>query len=903
MGAAYLRPYFLNWRVYTIVMTPEKPFILSFSDIRAVDLPLVGGKGANLGELTHVGLPIPPGFCLTTFAFQEFIDACPEADNLYASLDAITSNDVETVRKVGQHVRQTLLTVPMPQPIAAAVKQQVDADHAYAVRSSATAEDLPDASFAGQQDTYLNVRGEADLLDAIRRCWVSLFTDRAILYRYQNGFSQREVQLSVVIQQMIMAETSGILFTADPLTGHRYTVSIDASFGLGEALVSGLVSPDAYRVDKRNRQIIERQIADKQIAIFPEKGGGTRQETLSDVQRAQTVLTDTQILALADMGIQIEAHYGSPQDIEWAITDGQLYLLQARPITSLYPLEGLRSPDDSLHIYFSIGHQQMMTNAMSPLSLSNIQNIIPVDQATAAIENTVLRVNGGRLFMDITAALRHPILRRVFLGGVSQFDALAPETIQIAMKRPEFQRPHGLSFPFSIIKVVLRMLYQILHALWWQDLSGFVSDTDHLIAQYIKDVQTKLDEAPVGKAQIQAIIDVLRSLYLLVFNWMAQFIASEIAKRLIDRLGRNWADTADLEAFSLGLPGNVVTEMNLAVGDLADIARRSPQLRALFNQLGDDSQAWLAQASKIEDSDPFMGAWEAFMTQYGARGASEIDIMMPRWYEEPLPLLQVINSYLQKDAGSHRSQHQKLAEARETAVNNLIAGANHGIFGWLRTRLLKRLIYVVHEGSVLREHHKFMVVQILRIVKEILKKTAVQLTESQKLAHPDDIWFLSWPELLTMWDEDALDTAELIPARRADLVRFQKMSPPLIITSDGETPVVKYHVADAPPGALIGNPVSAGVVEGPVRVIHDPLTETINPGEILVAPFTDPGWTPLFINAGGLIIEVGGIMTHGAVVAREYGIPAVVGVRDATKTLQTGQLVRIDGNRGIIEIL
>ena len=267
--------------------------------------------------------------------------------SIYKQLDTITTNDVDAVRSVGEQIRQKLLTVPMPADIVEAVKQawqDTGVEHAYAVRSSATAEDLPDASFAGQQDTYLNIIGEAALLDAIRRCWVSLFTDRAILYRAQNNFPHRDVQLSVVVQQMIMSETSGILFTADPLTGHRHTLTIDASFGLGEALVSGLVSPDAYRVDKRTRVILDRQIADKLIGIFPEKDGGTRQVTLSEAQRKQTVLTDMQILALADLGSRIEAHYGIPQDIEWAIADGEVYLLQARPITSLYPIDGLEIP-------------------------------------------------------------------------------------------------------------------------------------------------------------------------------------------------------------------------------------------------------------------------------------------------------------------------------------------------------------------------------------------------------------------------------------------------------------------------------------------------------------------------------------------------------------------------------
>ena len=888
-------------------MTRTPALILSFSDIRATDLPLVGGKGANLGAMTHAGFPIPIGFCLTTVAFQQFIESCSEADTLYALLDTLSAGDVETVRQVGQRIRHTLLEVPTPRPVAEAVIEQwqkLGAEHPYAVRSSATAEDLPDASFAGQQDTYLNVIGESDLLDAVRRCWVSLFTDRAILYRNQNGFPHRDVQLSVVVQQMIMSEKSGILFTADPLTGHRHTVSIDASFGLGEALVSGLVIPDAYRVDKRDGSIIDRQIADKQVAMYPEKNGGTRQESLGDGQRTQTVLTDLQISDLAALGRRIEEYFRSPQDIEWALVDGKFYVLQSRPITSLYPIDGISSPDDSLHIYFSMGHQQNMTNAMAPLSISTMRTISsPAGHAPNQIESSFALANGGRLFIDLTVALRHPVLRRVILNAIAQFDALAPEMVRIAMQRPEFQRPHGLTFSLAMARGVVGFFTQVWHVLWRQDVTGYVHEVDQLIERYLADVQRKLDAASAGKVQIEAMVDILVTVYQVILNWVPQFIAGEVAKRMLVRFGRKWADPAELEAISLGLPGNVVTDMNLALGDLSDKVRQSPELVEWFGQLEDDSQVWLAGASKMEGSANFLRAWQEFLDQYGARGVAEIDIRMPHWFEDPLTLLQVIASSLQKEAGSHRTVHQKLAREREAAVHKLMAGASRGIAGRMRAFLFKRLIRVAHECGVLREHHKFTFLRVMRIIKEKLKTTAVELTNSKKLASPADIWFLSWPELLSIWEEDAPDFAGKIPSRRADHIRFSKMSPPLILTSDGESPVVQYRVENAPPGALLGNPVSPGVIEGIVHVIDDPQTQMLKPGEILVATFTDPGWTPLFINAGGLIMEVGGIMTHGSVVAREYGIPAIVGVREATAILHTGQKVRIDGNRGIIEML
>ena len=884
----------------------KNDFVLSFNDIRATDLPLVGGKGANLGEMTHAGFPIPTGFCVTTVAFKQFIASCPEMPRLYELLDTVNSNDLESARTVGQTIRQTLLDVSIPQTIADAVTdcwQHLGVSEAYAVRSSATAEDLPDASFAGQQDTYLNIIGQDSLLDAIRRCWVSLFTDRAILYRCQNGFPHQGVQLSVVVQQMIMAEKSGILFTADPLTGHRHTVAIDASYGLGEALVSGIVSPDAYHVDKRNQQIIERQIADKQIAIYPEKDGGTRQESLSDAQRTSVVLSDEQIIALANLGSQVEAHYGVPQDIEWAIADDEFYLLQARPITSLYPIDGLVSPDDSLHIFASMGHQQNMTNAMYPLSISTMQCAVPIGREHKAIESSFAHSNGGRLFADITMPLRHPIARRGLLAVISQFDALAPQALKTAMQRLEFQKGKGLHLPFSFIPKILKMLYRVVSAVIWEDLSGLSTRVNDIMAHHMAEVKAKIKSARSDEAQILAMIEVLHTFFGVVFRWAHYFIAGEIAKRALLKIGHAWEDEIELDALDLGLSGNVVVEMNLTIGDLADVARRSPELVTLFDDLGNDGQVWLEQAEKADNSQAFMRAWEKFIADYGARGSSEIDIAMPKWYEEPLSLLQVIANYLKQEEGNHRKQHKKLVNAREKATEQLIHKSKRGVSGWLRVRIVRRLLHVMSEASVLREHHKFLIIQIFGTIKETLKSMAVSLTENNILAKPDDIWFLTWTELLALARGDNLNTRDLVTERRKNFARYQKMTPPVVLTSDGETPVVKYQVADAPEGALVGQPVSAGIAEGIVRIIHDPQTETLHAGEILVAPFTDPGWTPLFINASGLIMEVGGIMTHGSVVAREYSIPAVVGVRSATTELKTGQRVRLDGNRGVIEIL
>jgi pyruvate,water dikinase len=385
-------------------------------------------------------------------------------------------------------------------------------------------------------------------------------------------------------------------------------------------------------------------------------------------------------------------------------------------------------------------------------------------------------------------------------------------------------------------------------------------------------------------------------------NWLPEAFGGIVAARLLSKLAGRWLSPDKVEALTLGIPGNVVNEMNLMLGDLADLSRRSPQLTEQFNHLGDDARAWLENVAQVEGSAPFLEAWGDFLARYGSRAPSEIDISMKRWHEDPLPVLRVIAGNIEKNVSS-RVLFNAQAQARDVVFAELIESAGKGILGRMRLRLFKRLYHVLIEAGGMREHHKLTWVRFMWVVKEILKENAAELVANGRLAAPDDIWFLTWKELLSIWDDSQTSWQEIVVQRRADLARYLKLTPPVVITSDGEAPVVHFRLEDAPPGALLGNPVSPGIVEGVAHVIHDLAAETLQPGEILVAPFTDPGWTPLFINAAGLVMDIGGALAHGSVVAREYGIPAVVGVREATKKLQTGQRVRVDGNRGVIQIL
>ena len=298
-----------------------------------------------------------------------------------------------------------------------------------------------------------------------------------------------------------------------------------------------------------------------------------------------------------------------------------------------------------------------------------------------------------------------------------------------------------------------------------------------------------------------------------------------------------------------------------------------------------------------------MQAFEAFLDRYGARCAAEIDLATPRWREDPLPVLRVIAGSLRRDGPTYSERVAAYEAGRIATFGRLVRAAGRGPVGPLRVRLMRRLYRTMVEVGGMREHHKFLAVRMFAFVREAVAEAADRLVERKVMDVPDDVWFLTWPELAALWDRAPTDLRERI-ARRRDAYAFdQRLTPPMVVTSDGEVPFVRYRRDGAPDGALVGNPVSAGVVEGPARVVRDPGHDQLVPGEILVAEFTDPGWTPLFINASGLVLEVGGALTHGAVVAREYGIPAVVGVRGATTTIRSGQRLRVDGDRGIVEVL
>ncbi len=906
-------------------------YAVPFAALRGADLPRVGGKGANLGELAAAGFPVPDGFCVTTDAFRRFLAGDPAlAERLYAALEALPRDDVAAARATGAAVRAQLDALPMPADVAAAVEaawRAIEGDGpggptrrgdappatpgddlggAYAVRSSATAEDLPGASFAGQQDSYLGVRGREALLDAVRRCWISLFTDRAILYRAQHGFDHRGVALAVVVQRMIAAEASGILFTADPVSGHRGVASIDAGFGLGEALVGGLVTADLWRVDAGRGQVLERRIGHKGLAIRLQPDGGTVRETLSDEQAGRPALTDAQAIDLARLGARIAAHYGAPQDIEWCIDGaGAVWLVQSRPITTLFPVPELAVPaaPGTPRLFISFGHVQVMTDPFTPIGRDAFRLVFPFDRASPLGPSRILAEAAGRLYVDLAPLLASAPARRTLPRVLSVADRHIAAALEAVVARPGMaaalaRQPRPVRAA-AVARFALPLLGRAVGWLAWRDVDGAAATLARYLDDDVAATRARLDAAPAGAARLAAAEREVAQVFERMLPRFIPVIAGAMLSRLL--LLRLGAEPADVAALLRGLRGNVTTDMDLAVGDLADVARRHPALAALLASRP-PAEA-LAAVPAVEGGPAFLAALDGFLARYGMRGGGEIDLGRARWADDPSPLLAVIAGNLAHDAaGAHRAHFAALVAAGEAAVDRVAAGAGRGWLGPLRRPAARRLARALRGLMAVREHPKFALIRTFGLLRAAAADAAAPLVAAGRLA-ADDVWLLRLAELRQALADPTLDLATLVDGRRAEMARWAAVRPPRLITGDGEIPEVSVAAAGAAAGALVGTAASAGVVEGVARVIADPGREVLRAGEILVAPFTDPGWTPLFINAAGLVMEVGGLMTHGSVVAREYGIPAVVGVPDAVARLATGMRLRVNGDQGWVEVL
>ena len=879
---------------------------LTFREIDHAALPLVGGKAANLGEMVRAKLPVPGGFCVTTAAYGRVADEADLAETL-AALATTPPEDAARLSELAAAARSALLEVSIPDDLAREIFAKYEAlgdDVPVAVRSSATAEDLPQASFAGQQDTFLNVVGTGPVLDAVGRCWASLWTDRAVSYRATNGIDPRAVRLAVVVQRMVAAEVSGVLFTANPVTGRRRQAVIDASVGLGEAVVSGAVNPDHFVVDAATGEILERRQGDKRVAVVADPGGGTRR--IEPARGEEACLSDEQIRALAHLGSRVEAHYGAPQDTEWSIdAEGRIWLLQARPITTLFPLPaGAPDPEDDLRVYFSASVAQGVYQPLTPMGRqafrligSSISALLGYPPADRFAGPRPYAEAAGRLFVDITPALRSTFGRGLLDRAMRNMEARTVPILHRLAEDPRLAPTTSGRWP--AIRAVLPPLLRLgvpqraaLALLRPEAARGRAART-----------AAGFREAGAQPAGAAGRLDEAERLLLggppsLLPGVPPAFVAGLVANALAGKLLGDLATEDERRVALRALPHNPTTEMDLDLWALAQRVRAEPAAARAVRETPSRELALRYHDGALPGV--LQEGLARFLETYGHRAVAEIDLGLPRWSEDPAHILGVLSNYLRLEDPERAPdvQFRRASQQADEMIGELVRRASRK--GRLRGRLVGFFLGRARSLLGLREMPKFCIILLFAQVRALLLSAGEELVG--RFERAEDVFFVSLPEARRAVGGEDLRT--LVRERRAEYERqTRRRHVPRVLLSNGTEPEAEAHARAGDTGRDIeGTPASGGVASGRARVMLDPADGDLEPGEILVAPSTDPGWTPLFLTAGGLVMEMGGPMSHGAIVAREYGIPAVVGVPDATRLIATGQDLTVDGTSGTVAL-
>lgn len=919
--------------------------IRTFQEIGANDVGVVGGKGANLGEMTRAGLPVPPGFCVTAEAYRSFIAAINAGDTIRSLLAEARMDDPEEVEARTERIRAFLTGQKMPADIGAqilssyhtladqfgdqeiasspnALLAMTRVELPVAVRSSATAEDLPTASFAGQQDTYLNVRGDDELLENVKRCWASLWTGRAVTYRVKQGFDHDQVALAVVVQAMIRSEVSGILFTANPVTHSRDEVVINASWGLGEAIVSGLVTPDMLIVRKSDGVITTREIASKDLAVEYADEGRTAEREVPADRRNLPALSDAEIERLVAVGKRIEDHYRVPMDIEWGYARGEFYILQARAITTLAEAgvgaraaesqegaQGVGADLGSPHL--GDGRPPLQKGEYNrtmfieifpdPLSPSFLSAICPLFRSMLAFTFETLGFTPPRDIDAIGVYYNQPYFHREYIEqALKPLSPPVRKALVAQMVNPFGRHERGL--PFELSAHYLGMLVRLLRFM-----TGFPSRLPGILERY----RTEIKAAEALDLEKMSDSEVTRQVNRLVFTGGRQFLNYDFLiiavigisfQMLGTLLGRYFGNESEEVRSKLvsGVTGNATMETNKRIWDLAAKAKASPALSSALRRLsGAELRTELRQSQEGRD---FLADLDEFLREYGHREV-RMDILYPTWSEDPGPVLSFIRAYLDvAESSSPHLQQERLIKQREDLVQTVRSRMGRDwrgrvielpLFNWI----LKHTQVQTRE----RDTMHFELTRLLPPFRRMLFELGRRWSVRGILATPEDIFFLTLEEMVEV-AETPRPMEEMVARRRVEYQQSRIRKAPGIIR-DGEEISQERTAFAAVAGQLRGVAGSPGVAHGIARVIRGPEEfHMLQSGEILVAPLTNPVWTPLFAIAGGLVTEVGGILSHGAIVAREYGIPAVMAASEATKILQEGQPVTVDGNKGIVLI-
>jgi len=792
--------------------------VLDLAAIDPAQRDLVGGKAAGLAALIRLGERVPDGFCVTTQAHSR--GEVPRAEVL-AAYERLGGGPV-------------------------------------AVRSSATVEDLPDASFAGQHDTFLAVEGADELLAAIRACWGSLDTQRATAYREAAGVAHDTVRMAVVVQRMVDAEVAGMLFTANPLTGSRSESVVDAAAGVGTALVGGTVAADHYVLDGTD---------------LGERG----------------CLTPARLQELREAGERLQRRLGAPQDLEWAYDrDGTLWLLQSRPITTLFPAPPA-SAQPGPRIYVEFGHVQGMLQPVTPMGMATLKALMAGMLASFGMTVEIVDI-GGRLYGDLTDAIRVPSTRKRLVKLMAvDFGPRAQAVVEHLLNDPRFApRPGIRRRNTAALARVPKAAAGVLGAL------ARPAAARARVFGAIERLRQEPAADPSTAAQLLGLLEEAQQPNAGAGAITWPVVTGLLVTAALPPLLKGIASDDEIRTVLGGMPHNVTIKMDLA---LWQVARHAAPHRELLLRTSPDELAAAHLAGELPD----LGLAE-FLDAYGHRCAAEVDVGVPRWSEDPAPLFAVLANYLRvtdpEQAPDRRFEH---AAARAEAMLAEVARRARRTRP-VRGRLAGFFLRRARELGGLREAGKFAGLYALRDRRRRLLLIGAELQAKGLLECAADVMFLTLPELRPVVDRGD-DVRETVAGRKSQYAReLRRRTVPVALLCDGTDAETLLPTRTSEGRTLTGVAASAGRVSGHARVVRGPADAHIEPGEILVAPTSDPGWTPLFLTAGGLVTETGAAMAHGPTVAREYGIPAVVCVPGATERIRTGQAITVDGAMGTVTL-
>ncbi len=866
---------------------PASSIILNLDSPEAA-LERVGGKGASLARMVAAGLPIPPGFHITTEAYRRYVDENHLGERIQSAAAQAQVNDPATLDRASAQIQSLFAQGTIPGDIAEMIRRwygELGADIPVAVRSSATAEDLPGMSFAGQLETYLNVRGCDDVIDAVRRCWASLWTGRAIGYRQRQGIRPEDVSMAVVVQQLVAAEVAGVAFTANPVTGALDELMINAAWGLGEAVVSGRVTPDTIVINKQTGAIASQEIASKEIMTV-RSHEGTREVPVPTGKRRRAALEPAQAAELARLGVKIEQLYGQAMDIEWAMCDGRIFIVQARPVTALPESRAAlewKVPREEAR-YFRNAVAELLPDPLSPLF------------ATLALP----------LWSEATQQIMAQAL------GL-QRDSFALLTIhEYAYYEMALTARQSVRLLFTMTVRGRRMVRMLRTARTrW-------SDEAHPRYANVVSEWTGRDLAATPALELLAgahqIVEAAASYYVSVQLVLAVANLSEaIFTNVYNRLIKRKSDPPAL-TFLLGFDSAPI-RAEKSLYDLAMWARSEDELAGYLARTSgkDIAAAYESQSAPIAGGESwreFTGRLTEHLNRFG-HAVYDLDFAKSVPAEAPASLLETLKYFV---VGQGRNPYERQAAAtaaREQAAESLLVRLSG-----LRLRLFRRVLRWAQRSAPQREDALADVGLGWPVLRRILREAGRRMVAAGGIAECDEVFWLKWEEVeaaagLLDAGQAAEDYRRAMAERRETWRREHGVTPPVVLPVKGGARFFGLDLSrwmparssQAASSTIRGIGASPGRVTGPACVIHGPEEfDRMKPGDILVANITTPAWTPLFAMASGIVTDVGGPLSHSSIVAREYGVPAVLGTGVATHRIRSGQHITVDGDGGVVTL-